>query len=60
MYHNVMTCSCNHCYHGHAKNVYVLVMSVTVNNVINTEGAATEAQQCIPCIVVLHMLLPTL
>jgi len=35
-------------------------MFVTVNNVINTEGAATEAQQCIPCIVVLHTLLPTL
>jgi len=35
-------------------------MFVTVNNVINTEGAATEAQQCIPRIVVLHMLLATL
>jgi len=40
---NVMTCSCNHCYHGHAKNVFVLVMFVTVNNVINTEGAVIEA-----------------
>jgi hypothetical protein len=31
------------------KNVFVLVLFVAVNNVINT-----EAQQCIPCITVLH------
>jgi len=51
----------NHCCHRHAITCPPVPVTYTsVNNIINYESVAMEAQQCVLFIVALHTSLPTL